>query len=124
MRREICSEMQFEFINNKGMILTSINAVLQRRVDQAATELRDFGGTLAGKIIFHLSGDHGGGMTKLCISLAQHSRPNSASNQTLIAMFPGQDSRENLENFCKKVWSQIEEIKLINLSGIEREVVW
>ncbi|KAL3086448.1 hypothetical protein niasHT_037604 [Heterodera trifolii] len=67
-----------------------------------------------------ISGDHGQGFTKLTISLAHAVRPNSPSNNFVVAVFPAKDSRKKLKFFCGSLWVQIQQISEID----GRKVKW
>lgn len=127
VRQEICEVQKFAIVNGpngQGIICTTIKEVIQHRISQAAFQLNDLGGELSEKIVLMLSGDHGNNTTKITIAVAQNPRPNSTKNHTIMALFPGQDSRENMEIYCAKIWEQIAQIKTIYLNGKDWQIVW
>ncbi|KAL3073307.1 hypothetical protein niasHS_017002 [Heterodera schachtii] len=65
------------------------------------------------ELILKLSGDNGQGFTKITISLAHASHPNSPANNFIVAAFPANDKRENLSKFCGNIWQQIDQLNQI-----------
>lgn len=105
-----------------GLVCTNIREALEFRLKNARNNLS---GHLHGKIVLHLTGDHGQECTKISIGLGQSLNPNSHANLMLVALYPGQDDRQNLELFCAPLWPQIDGlITLKDGHGTERQVVW
>jgi hypothetical protein len=66
------------------------------------------------KIQISIVGDQGGKneakSTKIGIQLINLEHPNSPANVSILAIYPGQDSRENLLEFGRPIWKQIKEM--------------
>ncbi|KAL3092752.1 hypothetical protein niasHS_007961 [Heterodera schachtii] len=118
IKRRICAELEYDEIptpSGPGFCCSDIARALKFRLSTAKDNLIP-----ARDLPLKISGDHGQGFTKLTISLAHAVRPNSPSNNFVVAVFPAKDSRKNLKFFCGSLWEQIQQISEID----GRKVKW
>ncbi|KAL3071791.1 hypothetical protein niasHS_016890 [Heterodera schachtii] len=113
LKKEICAALQYETISTPhgiGFFCSDIAGALEFRLSAAKDNLINF---RPDELILKLSGDNGQGFTKITISLAHASHPNSPANNFIVAAFPANDKRENLSKFCGNIWQQIDQLNEI-----------
>lgn len=107
MQKDITVGAQWIHVQG-GIVLSNIAFVLEQRLNILRARLH-----LDNCVKLVLSGDKGGEITKLTVCFFGVENANSSANHLIIAQYPGQDSRQNLEKYCGKVFDQIKELKTL-----------